>query len=189
MINMGFPIIALAIAGAATVLGTVNQVRAIKSQAAQAKFNEKYNYNLGLEKRYNERRKAFQNWRANTGRRGVAFNSASNFTMVNEAAEQAERENNRMYNRYILNRNNISASASARISGTILKGIAQLGAITYTGYRYSADAALAEQAALTTGTGYTGVTFESLGGVTPYSGRSVFGTSTTAFTPLTGGGS
>ena len=46
---MGYPLIALAIAGAATVLGTVNQVRAIKSQAAQAKFNEKYNYNVLLE--------------------------------------------------------------------------------------------------------------------------------------------
>ena len=48
----------------------------------------------------------------------------------------------------ILNRQNISASESAAISGSILKGIAQLGAITYAGYRYSADAALAEQAAL-----------------------------------------
>ena len=186
---MGYPLIALAIAGAATVLGTVNQVRAIKSQAAQAKFNEKYNYNVLLEKRYTERRRAFENWRANTGRRGVSFNSASNFTIVNEAAEQAERENNRMYNRYILNRQNISASESAAISGSILKGIAQLGAISYAGYRYSADAALAEQAALTTGTGYTGNTFQSLGGVTPYSSGSVFGTTSTAFTPLTGGGS
>tara|TARA_Y100000361_G_scaffold92253_1_gene82255 strand:- start:10189 stop:10752 length:564 start_codon:yes stop_codon:yes gene_type:complete len=186
VINMGFPLVALGIAAAGTILGTVNTIRTIKAQKEAAQFNEKYNYNVALEKRYNDRRKAFENWRVNVGKRGVSFNSASNFTIVDEAAKQAERENQRMYNRYILNRRNISASASAAISGAVLKGVTQLGAIAYGGYRYSADAKLAQNASLNTGMGYSGATFESLGGVTPYMGSSVFGTSTTSFQPLGG---
>ena len=85
-----------------------------------------------------------------------------------------------------LNRKNISASASAAISGAVLKGVTQLGAIAYGGYRYSADAKLAQNAALNTGMGYSGSTFESLGGITPYMGSSVFGTSNTSFQPLGG---
>ena len=180
---MGLPIIALAAGAALTILGARNQINSIRASKKAALFGANYDYEVGREKRYSERLRAFQNWRAATGKRGVSYTSASNYTQLAEFTMQAERENKRMLDRYTLQRNKINATAAAQIAGVYNKAIVSAITIGYSGYNYLQGSRLAAEGALNTGflqggalsgmPGYSGATFTSLGGATPATGNTL----------------